>query len=122
MNNIFLSLCSVLALEFFIRLNITSKLKYFNNLLKKIQKKLLSKKNTDYTKEKALKKYSINLLKQTLIIFFSILFIMSPFFLFIALDYFFQLQFIKLIASSKGIFMSIVIAIIYGKLREYIVK
>ena len=69
MNNIFLSLCSVLALEFFIRLNITSKLKYFNNLLKKIQKKLLSKKNTDYTKEKALKKYSIKLLKQTLIIF-----------------------------------------------------
>jgi len=121
-NNIFLSLCSVLALEFFIRLNIISKLKYFSNLLKNIQKQLLSKKNTDYAKEKALKKYSINLLKQTLIIFFSILLIMSPFFLFITLDYFFQFQFIELIASSKGIFMSIVIAIIYGKLREYIVK
>ena len=122
MNNIFLSLCLVLALEFFIRLNIISKLKYFSNLLKNIQKQLLSKKNTDYAKEKALKKYSINLLKQTLIIFFSILLIMSPFFLFITLDYFFQFQFIELIASSKGIFMSIVIAITYGKLRGCIVK
>ena len=122
MNNIFLSLCSVLALEFFIRLNIISKLKYFNNLLKNIQKKLLSKKNTDYAKKKAAKKYSVKLLKQTLTIFFSILFIMPPFFLFITLDYFFQFQFIELIASSKGIFMSIVIPIIYGKLRGYIVK
>ena len=122
MNNIFLSICTVLVLELFIRLNIFSKLRSFKHLLKKITKKLFSKKITDYTREKALKKYSVKLLKETFIIFFSILCIMSPFFFFMVLDYFFQLQFIKLIASSKGIFMSIVIAIIYGKLRGCIVK
>ena len=122
MNNIFLTLCSVFSVEFFLRFNLISKLICINNLPKEIQRIIFSKKISDKKKKNALIKYSIKLLKQISIIFFLILITISPFILFTILDYYFQFQFLQLLVSIKGIIISIIIVLIYGKLRSYVFK
>ena len=122
MNNIFLVLCLIFTVELFLRADILSKLILLNNFLKEIKRVLFSKKISDLKKENLLKKYSVKLLKQISMIFFLTLLALSSFILFIILDYYFQFQFLQLLASIKGITSSIIIVLIYGKLRNYVFK
>ena len=122
MNIILLILCSIITVELFLQFKIVTKLLLFKNFLNNITKLLFSKKNTDQTKEKILKIYSIKLLKETFVMFFLISMTLFPFFFIIFINFFFEFQFTDLVISFKGIIISIVTIIIYGKLRGYFVK
>ena len=122
MNIILLILCSIITVELFLQFKIVTKLLLFKNFLNNITKLLFSKKNTDQTKEKILKIYSIKLLKETFVMFFLISMALFPFFFIIFINFFFEFQFTDLVISFKGIIISIVTIIIYGKLRGYFVK
>ena len=122
MNIILLILCSIITVELFLQFKIVTKLLLFKNFLNNITKLLFSKKNTDQTKEKILKIYSIKLLKETFVMFFLISMTLFPFLFIIFINFFFEFQFTNLVISFKGIIISIVTIIIYGKLRGYFVK
>ena len=122
MNNIILTLCSVFTVELVLRINLISKLTILNNFFKEIKKILFSKKFSDKKKENLLKKYSVKLFKKIITMFFLTLIAFSSFCLFIILDYYFQFDFLQLLMSVKGIITSIVIALVYGKLRSYVFK
>lgn len=122
MNTIFLILCSVITLEFFLLFKITSELKLFQNCLLDIKKILFSKRSSDLEKEKMVRKYSSKLLIKTVKIFLSILIILLPFILFIILDYFFQFKFLSFLISLKGLLISFATFIIYRNLRSYVFK
>ena len=122
MNNIILTLCSVFTVELVLRINLISKLTILNNFFKEIKKILFSKKFSDKKKENLLKKYSVKLFKKIITMFFLTLISFSSFCLFIILDYYFQFGFLQLLMSVKGIITSIIIALVYGKLRSYVFK
>ena len=122
MNIILLILCSIITAELFLQFKIVTKLLLFKNFLNNISELLFSKKKTDQTKEKILKIYSIKLLKETFVMFFLISMALFPFFFIIFINFFFEFQFTNLVISFKGIIISIVTIIIYGKLRGYFVK
>lgn len=122
MNIILLILCSIITVELFLQFKIVTKLLLFKNFLNNISELLFSKKKTDQTKEKILKIYSIKLLKETFVIFFLIFMALFPFVFVIFINFFFEFQFTDLVISFKGIIISIVTIIIYGKLRGYFVK
>ena len=122
MNIILLILCSIITVELFLQFKIVTKLLLFKNFLNNITKLLFSKKKTDQTKERILKIYSIKLLKETFVMFFLISMALFPFFFIIFINFFFEFQFTDLVISFKGIIISIVTIIIYGKLRGYFVK
>ena len=122
MNIILLILCSIITVELFLQFKIVTKLLLFKNFLNNISELLFSKKKTDQTKEKILKIYSIKLLKETFVIFFLIFMALFPFVFVIFINFFFEFQFTNLVISFKGIIISIVTIIIYGKLRGYFVK
>lgn len=122
MNVLLLILCLVFSVEFFLRFNVITKLKSFKNYFRKIGKILFSKKVSNQAKSHMFKKYSIELLKKTSIISLLTLTIMFPFLLFIILDYHFQFKFLQLLSSTKGIVLSIIIVLIYEKLRNYVFK
>ena len=122
MNNILLILCSIITVELFLQFKIVTKLLLFKNFLNNITKLLFSKKKTDQTKERILKIYSIKLLKETFVMFFLISMTLFPFLFIIFINFFFEFQFTNLVISFKGIIISIVTIIIYGKLRGYFVK
>ena len=122
MNIILLILCSIITVELFLQFKIVTKLLLFKNFLNNISELLFSKKKTDQTKEKILKIYSIKLLKETFVMFFLISMALFPFFFIIFINFFFEFQFTDLVISFKGIIISIVTIIIYGKLRGYFVK
>ena len=122
MNIILLILCSIITVELFLQFKIVTKLLLFKNFLNNISELLFSKKKTDQTKEKILKIYSIKLLKETFVMFFLISMALFPFFFIIFINLFFEFQFTDLVISFKGIIISIVTIIIYGKLRGYFVK
>ena len=122
MNVLLLILCLVFSVEFFLRFNVITKLKSFKNYFRKIGKILFSKKVSDQAKNYMFKKYSIELLKKTSIISLLTLTIMFPFLLFIILDYHFQFEFLQLLTSTKGIVLSIIIVLIYEKLKNYVFK
>ena len=122
MNIILLILCSIITVELFLQFKIVTKLQLFKNFLNNITQLLFSKKETDQTKEKILKIYSIKLLKETFVIFFLIFMALFPFVFVIFINFFFEFQFTDLVISFKGIIISIVTIIIYGKLRGYFVK
>ena len=122
MNIILLILCSIITVELFLQFKIVTKLLLFKNFLNNITKLLFSKKKTDQTKERILKIYSIKLLKETFIMFFLISMTLFPFLFIIFINFFFEFQFTNLVISFKGIIISIVTIIIYGKLRGYFVK
>ena len=122
MNIILLILCSIITVELFLQFKIVTKLLLFKNFLNNITKLLFSKKKTDQTKERILKIYSIKLLKETFVMFFLISMTLFPFFFIIFINFFFEFQFTDLVISFKGIIISIVTIIIYGKLRGYFVK
>ena len=56
MNIILLILCSIITVELFLQFKIVTKLQLFKNFLNNITQLLFSKKETDQTKEKILKK------------------------------------------------------------------
>ena len=122
MNIILLILCSIITVELFLQFKIVTKLQLFKNFLNNITQLLFSKKETDQTKEKILKIYSIKLLKETFVMFFLISMALFPFLFIIFINFFFEFQFTNLVISFKGIIISIVTIIIYGKLRGYFVK
>lgn len=122
MNIILLILCSIITVELFLQFKIVTKLLLFKNFLNNITKLLFSKKKTDQTKERILKIYSIKLLKETFVMFFLISMTLFPFLFIIFINFFFEFQFTNLVISFKGIIISIVTIIIYGKLRGYFVK
>ena len=122
MNIILLILCSIITVELFLQFKIVTKLLLFKNFLNNISELLFSKKKTDQTKERILKIYSIKLLKETFVMFFLISMALFPFFFIIFINFFFEFQFTDLVISFKGIIISIVTIIIYGKLRGYFVK
>ncbi len=122
MNIILLILCSIITVELFLQFKIVTKLQLFKNFLNNITQLLFSKKETDQTKEKILKIYSIKLLKETFVMFFLIFMALFPFVFVIFINFFFEFQFTDLVISFKGIIISIVTIIIYGKLRGYFVK
>ena len=122
MNIILLILCSIITVELFLQFKIVTKLLLFKNFLNNITQLLFSKKETDQTKEKILKIYSIKLLKETFVMFFLISMALFPFFFIIFINFFFEFQFTDLVISFKGIIISIVTIIIYEKLRGYFVK
>ena len=122
MNIILLILCSIITVELFLQFKIVTKLLLFKNFLNNISELLFSKKKTDQTKEKILKIYSIKLLKETFVMFFLIFMALFPFVFVIFINFFFEFQFTDLVISFKGIIISIVTIIIYGKLRGYFVK
>ena len=122
MNIILLILCSIITVELFLQFKIVTKLQLFKNFLNNITQLLFSKKETDQTKEKIFKIYSIKLLKETFVIFFLIFMALFPFVFVIFINFFFEFQFTDLVISFKGIIISIVTIIIYGKLRGYFVK
>ena len=122
MNIILLILCSIITVELFLQFKIVTKLLLFKNFLNNISELLFSKKKTDQTKEKILKIYSTKLLKETFVMFFLISMALFPFFFIIFINFFFEFQFTDLVISFKGIIISIVTIIIYGKLRGYFVK
>ena len=122
MNIILLILCSIITVELFLQFKIVTKLQLFKNFLNNITQLLFSKKETDQTKEKILKIYSIKLLKETFVMFFLISMALFPFLFIIFINFFFEFQFTDLVISFKGIIISIVTIIIYGKLRGYFVK
>ena len=122
MNTIFLILCSVTTLEFFLLFKIMLELKLFQNCLLDIKKILFSKRSSDLEKEKMVRKYSLKLLIKTVKIFLSILIILLPFILFIILDYFIQFKFLSFLISLKGLLISFATFIIYGNLRSYVFK
>ena len=122
MNIILLILCSIITVELFLQFKIVTKLLLFKNFLNNITQLLFSKKETDQTKEKILKIYSIKLLKETFVMFFLIFMALFPFVFVIFINFFFEFQFTDLVISFKGIIISIVTIIIYGKLRGYFVK
>ena len=122
MNIILLILCSIITVELFLQFKIVTKLQLFKNFLNNISELLFSKKKTDQTKEKILKIYSIKLLKETFVMFFLIFMALFPFVFVIFINFFFEFQFTDLVISFKGIIISIVTIIIYGKLRGYFVK
>ena len=122
MNNIFLILCTILAVEFCLRLNLFIKVKSFKNLLLHIKNTLFKKKISDLKKEKEMKKYSFKLILHTSRIFFSLLIASSPFVFSIICDYFFQFEFLHLLISIKGFILGIFIAMTYIKLRTYVFK
>ena len=122
MNIILLILCSIITVELFLQFKIVTKLQLFKNFLNNITQLLFSKKETDQTKEKIFKIYSIKLLKETFVMFFLISMALFPFFFIIFINFFFEFQFTDLVISFKGIIISIVTIIIYGKLRVYFVK
>ena len=122
MNIILLILCSIITVELFLQFKIVTKLLLFKNFLNNIKKLLFSKKKTDQTKERILKIYSIKLLKETFVMFFLISMTLFPFLFIIFINFFFEFQFTNLVISFKGIIISIVTIIIYGKLRGYFVK
>ena len=122
MNTIFLILCSVTTLEFFLLFKIMLELKLFQNCLLDIKKILFSKRSSDLEKEKMARKYSSKLLIKTVKIFLSILIILLPFILFIILDYFIQFKFLSFLISLKGLLISFATFIIYGNLRSYVFK
>ena len=122
MNIILLILCSIITVELFLQFKIVTKLLLFKNFLNNISELLFSKKKTDQTKEKILKIYSIKLLKETFVMFFLISMTLFPFLFIIFINFFFEFQFTNLVISFKGIIISIVTIIIYGKLRGYFVK
>jgi len=121
-NIILLILCSIITVELFLQFKIVTKLLLFKNFLNNITKLLFSKKKTDQTKERVLKIYSIKLLKETFVMFFLISMALFPFLFIIFINFFFEFQFTNLVISFKGIIISIVTIIIYGKLRGYFVK
>jgi len=121
-NIILLILCSIITVELFLQFKIVTKLQLFKNFLNNITQLLFSKKETDQTKEKILKIYSIKLLKETFVMFFLIFMALFSFVFVIFINFFFEFQFTDLVISFKGIIISIVIIIIYGKLRGYFVK
>jgi len=121
-NIILLILCSIITVELFLQFKIVTKLQLFKNFLNNITQLLFSKKETDQTKEKIFKIYSIKLLKETFVIFFLIFMALFPFVFVIFINFFFEFQFTDLVISFKGIIISIVTIIIYGKLRGYFVK
>jgi len=121
-NIILLILCSIITVELFLQFKIVTKLLLFKNFLNNITKLLFSKKKTDQTKERILKIYSIKLLKETFVMFFLISMTLFPFLFIIFINFFFEFQFTNLVISFKGIIISIVTIIIYGKLRGYFVK
>tara|TARA_B100000749_G_C17992970_1_gene288043 strand:+ start:14 stop:382 length:369 start_codon:yes stop_codon:yes gene_type:complete len=121
-NIILLILCSIITVELFLQFKIVTKLQLFKNFLNNITQLLFSKKETDQTKEKILKIYSIKLLKETFVMFFLIFMALFPFVFVIFINFFFEFQFTDLVISFKGIIISIVTIIIYGKLRGYFVK
>ena len=122
MNIILLILCSIITVELFLQFKIVTKLQLFKNFLNNITQLLFSKKETDQTKEKIFKIYSIKLLKETFVMFFLISMALFPFLFIIFINFFFEFQFKDLVISFKGIIISIVTIIIYGKLRGYFVK
>ena len=122
MNIILLILCSIITVELFLQFKIVTKLQLFKNFLNNITQLLFSKKKTDQTKERVLKIYSIKLLKETFVMFFLISMALFPFLFIIFINFFFEFQFTDLVISFKGIIISIVTIIIYGKLRGYFVK
>ena len=122
MNIILLILCSIITVELFLQFKIVTKLQLFKNFLNNITQLLFSKKETDQTKEKILKIYSIKVLKETFVMFFLIFMALFPFVFVIFINFFFEFQFTDLVISFKGIIISIVTIIIYGKLRGYFVK
>ena len=122
MNIILLILCSIITVELFLQFKVVTKLQLFKNFLNNITQLLFSKKETDQTKEKILKIYSIKLLKETFVMFFLISMALFPFLFIIFINFFFEFQFTNLVISFKGIIISIVTIIIYGKLRGYFVK
>ena len=122
MNIILLILCSIITVELFLQFKIVTKLLLFKKFLNNITQLLFSKKETDQTKEKIFNIYSIKLLKETFVIFFLIFMALLPFVFVIFINFFFEFQFTDLVISFKGIIISIVTIIIYGKLRGYFVK
>ena len=122
MNTVFLILCSVITLEFFLLFKIMLELKLFKNCLLDIKKILFSKQSLDLEKEKMVRKYSLKLFIKTAKLFLSILIILLPFILFIILDYFIQFKFLSFLISLKGLLISFATFIIYGNLRSYVFK
>lgn len=122
MNNIFLILCTILAVEFFLRLSLFAKVKSFKNLLLQIKNILFIKKISDLKKEKEIKKYSLKLILHTSSIFFSLLIVILPFIFFLVCDYFYQFEFLYLLISTKGFIVSVIIGMTYIKLRSYVFK
>ncbi len=122
MNIIFLILCSILAVELFLKCKFVAKSKLFIDYLYEIKKNIFSRKISDKTKEVIIRKYLLKLSSKILGMLFLLIWILSPFLLLIILDYYFKFQFLEVLLSFKGIIMSIFFPLMYGVIRNYVFK
>lgn len=116
MNHLLLSLVCILSVEVFIRLNFISILNSITMVAKKVFHVIPNNNISDHWKERAIPKYALKIMKNSLQILIIILVILS---FFIIADLFFN-NFIAFSISLSGLFESIVFAFGYAYLRKAI--
>ncbi len=118
MDWVFLFIGSVYFIEVFLRLNSINHIKSLQDILSKVTKVIRSPRISDHWKERALPRYSLLLLKQSLLIFAVFL---TSFAIFPLLGFISELlggQFIDLTTSVMGVAASSGIAISYAAVRS----
>ncbi len=112
--NLVLALGCIVCTEIFIRLKFLSKLQFLFFYLKKSLRVLYSKKISDHWKEKVIIYYAINLMKNSFLMLLILLTILIVFIL-LSLT---SPNLIKYLISAYGIIESIVIVMVYLKIRQ----
>ena len=112
-----LLLTVIISVEFFFYFNLSKILKKVFKLFPRMYNLLILKKNSDYWKEKLIIKYSLSLLKHSLLFLLSFIFII---FLFFVINYFFN--FYKYLFSLYGFIELTLLFFIYIYIRNIYAK
>ena len=115
MVHIALIICCILSVEIFIRLKFQSIIFSLKVITSKTAKVLNSEKISDCWKEKIIPYYAITLLRYSIKSFFVLIMIICVF----AISGFLFDDFIPLCFSTLGIIESIIICLIYMKIRKF---